>query len=79
MDVIVQLDTENADRDITSIITVLTHTPDASNPMLCQGLIKPGDGVDDLDGTGGDFEYTVSAAFSVGGQSGACVLRRIEP
>ena len=27
----------------------------------------------------GDFEYAVSAAFSVGGQSGACVLRRIEP
>jgi len=26
----------------------------------------------------GDFEYAVSAAFSVGGQSGACVLRRIE-
>lgn len=27
----------------------------------------------------GDFEYAISAAFSVGGQSGACVLRRIEP
>ena len=63
---IVQLDTENADRDIkTAIITVLTHTPDASNPMLCQGLVCFGDGAKDLDGTGGDFELTVT----VGGQT----------
>ena len=57
---IVQLDTENADRDLTSQVTVLTDTPDASNPMVCQGLIMFGDGVKDLDGTGGDFELTVT-------------------
>ncbi len=27
----------------------------------------------------GDYKYAISASFSVGGQSGACVLRRIEP
>lgn len=60
-----QLDTENADRDLTSLITVLTHTPDASNPCLCQALVLFGDGAKDLDGTGGDFELTIT----VGGQT----------
>ena len=62
---IVQLDTENADRDISSLVTVLTDTPDASNPMLCQGLVCLGDGSKDLDGTGGDF----SLVITVGGQT----------
>ena len=44
---IVQLDTENADLDISSLITVLTDTPDASNPMICQGLVCLGDGAKD--------------------------------
>lgn len=57
---IVQLDTENADLNLTAQVTVLTDTPDAANPMLCQGLIFLGDGAKDLDGTGGDFEYTVT-------------------
>lgn len=57
---IAQLDTENADRNITSIITVLTDTPDASNNVLCQGLIMLGDGTKNLDGSGGNFEFTVS-------------------
>ena len=60
-----QLDSENADRDITSIATVLTHTPDASNPKICQGHIAFGDGTKNLDGTGGDFELTIT----VGGQT----------
>ena len=60
-----QLDTENADRDLTSQVTVLTDTPDASNPCLCQGLILLGDGAKDLDGTGGDFEITIT----IGGQT----------
>jgi hypothetical protein len=60
-----QLDTENADRNLTSIVTVLTHTPDASNPTLCQGLVLLGDGTKNLDGTGGSFELTVT----VGGQT----------
>jgi len=62
---IVQLDTENADRDLTSIVTVLTDTPDASNPMICQGYVAFGDGVKNLDGTGGDFSLVVT----VGGQT----------
>lgn len=62
---IVQLDTENADFNLTTQQTVLTHTPDAVNPMLCQGLIMLGDGTKNLDGTGGDFELSIS----VGGQT----------
>jgi hypothetical protein len=62
---ITQLDTENADRDLTSQVTVLTHTPDTSNPMLCQGLIFLGDGTKNLDGSGGNFELTIT----VGGQT----------
>jgi len=60
-----QLDVENNDYDLTLQQTVLTHTPDASNPCLCQGLVCFGDGSKDLDGTGGDFELTVV----VGGQT----------
>ncbi len=62
---ITQLDTENADRDLTSIITVLTDTPDAVNNLFCQGFIELGDGAKNLDGTGGDFELTIT----VGGQT----------
>lgn len=54
------LDIENADRDLTSTVTVLTHTPDPSGARVCTGLIILGDGVKDLDGTGGDFEVTVT-------------------
>lgn len=60
-----QLDTENADRNLTSIVTVLTDTPDVSNPVMCQGLVYFGDGSKDLDGTGGFFELTIT----VGGQT----------
>lgn len=62
---ITQLDTENADCNLTSQVTVLTDTPDASNPMLCQGLILFGDGTKNLDGSGGNFELTVT----IGGQT----------
>jgi len=61
----VQLDTENADRDLTSVVTVLTHTPSASLPLRCQGLILLGDGVKDLCGTGGDYELTVSIGGNI--------------
>jgi len=60
-----QLDQENADRDITSVITVLTDTPDVSNNKLCVAHVALGDGVKDLDGSGGDFLITVT----VGGQT----------
>ena len=62
---IVQLDTENADRDISAQVAVLTDTPDASEAMLCQALVYLGDGAKDLDGTGGDFEMTIT----IGGQT----------
>lgn len=54
------LDIENADRDLTTAVTVLTHTPDPSGARICTGLIVLGDGTKDLDGTGGDFEVTVT-------------------
>jgi len=60
-----ELDTENADRDITTLITVLTDTPHATDDLLCQGLILLGDGAKDLDGSGGLFELTIT----VGGQT----------
>lgn len=62
---ITQLDTENADRNLTSQVTVLTHTPSATEPTLCQALVQLGDGTKNLDGTGGDFELTII----VGGQT----------
>lgn len=57
---IIQLDIENADRDLTSLVTVLTDTPSASDPMMCQGLVMLGDGAKDLDGTGGTFELVIT-------------------
>ena len=60
-----QFDSENADRDLTSQVTVLTDTPDASNAVLAIGLVCFGDGVKDLDGSGGNFELTIT----VGGQT----------
>ncbi len=60
MGAITQLDSENADRDITSVITVLTNTPDAGEHIWCMGYIALGDGAKDLDGAGGNFEFTVS-------------------
>jgi hypothetical protein len=58
-----QLDTENADRNITSSIAVLTHTPTVN--AVCIGLVKLGDGVKNLSATGGDFEIVIA----VGGQT----------
>jgi hypothetical protein len=60
-----QLDTENADRNLTAIVTVLTHTPSASVPTICQGLVLLGDGTKNLDGSGGSFQLTIT----VGGQT----------
>lgn len=60
------LDSENADTDIeTAEATVLTHTPDSNHPIMCQGLIKLGDGSKNLSATGGSFTFNVS----VGGQT----------
>jgi hypothetical protein len=62
---IVQLDSENGDYNLTSTQTVLTHTPDASNPRLCQGLILLGDGSKNLDASGGDFELTIQVGSQI--------------
>jgi hypothetical protein len=55
-----QLDQENGDYDLTSSVTVLTDTPDATNPKVCQAYLAIGDGTKDLDGTGGDFEVVIT-------------------
>ena len=54
-----QLDSENADRDLTSYVCCLTATPDASSPMQCQALVYLGDGTKNLDGTGGTFKMKI--------------------
>ncbi len=59
------LETDNADLNLTSQVTVLSSTPDAANARLCKAAVNFGDGVKDLDGTGGNFELVVT----VGGQT----------
>ncbi len=53
-------DSENADRDLTSLVAVLTHTPDVVRLRYCTAIVFLGDGTKDLDGTGGDFQVQVS-------------------
>ena len=62
---LILLDSENADRNLTSTVTCLTHTPDANHAIECQGLIYLGDGTKNLVGTAGVYEFTVT----VGGQT----------
>lgn len=57
------LDSENADRNLTSAVTVLTHTPDASNLRRVYAVIFLGDGTKNLTGAGGTF----TVGISVGG------------
>lgn len=54
-----QIDTENDDLDIQAFITCLTHTPSTTEAMQCQAALFLGDGVDDLDGTGGTFKIKI--------------------
>ena len=64
--IIALLDSEPFDQlDISSIKTILTDTPDASNDMLCQAYIVLGSAADPLDGTGGAFEFVMT----IGGQT----------
>jgi len=51
------VDNENADFDLTSVQTVLTHT--LTEDGLYVGRVQIGDGVKDLDASGGGFELTV--------------------
>jgi hypothetical protein len=57
---------QSADLDLTGEIAVWTGTPDAAEPRTCAGVILLGDGVKDLDGTGGGFTVRID----LGGQSG---------
>lgn len=59
------LDTENADRNLTSSVTVLTHTPSTTLATLCQCLIYLGDGSKNLTGEGGIFQVVIT----IGGQT----------
>ena len=60
-----QIDTENADRDLTSTVTVLTHTPSTTEWTWCMGHVDFGDGTKDLDASGGNFELTVIVGSQV--------------
>jgi hypothetical protein len=60
-----EVHTENANFNLATIKTVLTSTPDALFPMECRGHIVLGDGVDDLDGSGGNFEFTISVGGKI--------------
>lgn len=44
--------------DITSQATIMSYTNDGDEILLLQGVVILGDGTDDLDGTGGEFELT---------------------
>lgn len=54
------LDTENADLNLTSLVTVLTHTPSASKATMCSAVIKLGDGTKNLSATGGEFQVVIT-------------------
>lgn len=60
-----QLANSNADRNLYAGATVLSATPDASNPRVCQALIFMGDGTKNLTSTGGAFSVTIT----IGGQT----------
>ena len=56
---IVELDSENADKNLTSYVLCLTATPSVANPMSCQVLVYLGDAAKVLDGTGGTFKMKI--------------------
>lgn len=62
---ITQLDIENADRNLTSEVLVLTHTPSTTGATKVQASVELGDGIKDLDSSGGSFTLRVE----VGGVS----------
>lgn len=57
---------QNADRNLTSIVTCWTGTPDAIDGLLVQALVLLGDGVKDLDGTGGIFDVRIDLGSQAG-------------
>lgn len=46
--------------DLTSQIQIFSYTNNGNEVLVCQGLVAFGNGVNDLDGTGGDFEFTLA-------------------
>jgi hypothetical protein len=40
-------------------VTVFTYTNNGTDVLVCQAIAQFGDGVNDLDGSGGDFEFTM--------------------
>ena len=60
------LDEENADFNLTTTQTVLTHTPSTTAPKRCVGVVFLGDGSKDLTAAGGNFELTVVVGSQVG-------------
>jgi len=54
------LDTETADYDLTSLVTVLTHTPSTTQALKCMVAIKFGVGGKNLDGAGGYFQMVIT-------------------
>lgn len=50
----------NADRNLAAGATVLSTTPDASNPRVCYVIVQLGDGTKNLTTTGGAFQVTIT-------------------
>ena len=50
------------DRNLFAGATVLSQTPDASNPRLCYVMVLMGNGTKNLSGAGGDFSVTITIA-----------------
>lgn len=48
------------DRNLHAGATVLSQTPDASNPRLCYAMVMMGNGTKNLSGAGGDFTVTIT-------------------
>ncbi len=53
------LSCSGAVRNITSQTTAISYTNSSDEIQICQGIVRLGDGVNNLDGTGGDFELTL--------------------
>lgn len=63
---ITQLASNTADFNLNAAAaTVLSATPHATLPKLCQILVELGNGTKDLDGSGGDFELTIVVGSQV--------------
>jgi hypothetical protein len=55
----VSLSCSTAIRNLTSQVQTLQYTNNTDDAMVCQVVMYLGDGVNDLDGSGGDYELTI--------------------